>query len=37
MENKEMELKVAEAFSQADVGRSIARIRSSMYAETRLT
>ncbi len=26
MENKEMELKVAEAFSQADVGRSIARI-----------
>jgi len=26
MENKEMKLKVAEAFSQADVGRSIARI-----------
>ena len=26
MENKEMKLKVAEAFSQADVGRSVARI-----------
>ena len=35
MENKEMELKVAEAFSQADVGRSIARIRSSLHGKTR--
>ena len=34
MESKDMKLKVAEAFSQADVGRSIARIDPACMEKT---